>query len=303
MLATAPALERSLFRLEDHSLLRGCVAAFDLDVATFEPRAGAFHELFTDESLLPLITGALLAAGDYSRRINDRALRLGSSVEHTQWRDEILTGSSRAHLAGVRDALGRLLDAVASRDGDVRSALVTFTQDWLVSSDDANGRDWRWYFVRYPEMRAGRSGIYASATGTLGYSVCMLDKKAMSSYYRDPYLTAIRQQSRVAQTAVHGSVQHWSGEPGFTGYESEARWMRLVRSGTELQVVQDGLLLRAPAAAQHAEAFSRVCEAHGIGSDLRMKVPQVSIGGRQLDTKDRVQRGAALLRDLVGAGL
>lgn len=132
MLAKDPALERSLFRLEDHSLLRGCVAAFDLDVATFEPRAGAFHELFTDESLLPLITGALLAAGDYSRRINDRALRLGSSVEHTQWRDEILTGSSRAHLAGVRDALGRLLDAVASRDGDVRSALVTFTQDWLV---------------------------------------------------------------------------------------------------------------------------------------------------------------------------
>lgn len=131
----------------------------------------------------------------------------------------------------------------------------------------------------------------------------MLDKKAMSSYYRDPYLTAIRRQSGVAQAAVQGSVQHWSGEPGFTGYETEARWMRLVRSGTSLQVVQDGLVLGAPDAPQYVEAFSRVCQAHGIGADLRLRVPQISVGGGLLDTKDRVQVGSALLRDLVGAGL
>lgn len=302
MLGKAPALERSLFHLEDHPLLRGGLAAFELEVANFERRARAFHEVFA-EANLPLLTGALLAAGDYSQRINHRFLQLGSSVDRGQWREEILTGSSRAHLAGVRDALGRVLDVVAAREGDVRSALVAFTQAWLENTDHAKGLDWRWYFVRYPEMRAGRSGIYASATGALGYSVCMLDKKAMSSYYRDPYLTAIRQQSGVAQTAVQGLVQHWSGEPGFTGYETEPRWMRLVKSGTDMQVVPDGILLRAPAAAQHAEAFSRVCEANAIGADLCLKLPQVTVGGRQLDTKDRVQLGAALFRDLVSAGL
>lgn len=231
MLEKAPALGRALFHLEDHPLLRGCVAAFDLDVANFERRARAFHELFAEADLSTL-TGALLAAGDYSQRINHRFLQLGSSVDRTPWRDEILTGSSRAHLAGVRDALGRVLDVVATREGDVRSALVAFTQAWLENTDPVNGLDWRWYFVRYPEMRAGRSGIYASATGTLGYSACMLDKKAMSSYYRDPYLAAIRQQSGVAQTAVKGLVPHWSGEPGFTGYETEPRWMWLVKSET-----------------------------------------------------------------------
>ena len=79
--------------------------------------------------------------------------------------------------------------------------------------------------------------------------------------------------------------------------------MRHVKSGTDMQVVPDGILLRAPAAAQHAEAFSRVCEANAIGADLCLKLPQVTVGGRQLDTKDRVQLGAALLRDLVSAGL
>lgn len=304
MLSKAPALERHVFHLEDHPLLRGCLAAFELDAAVFERRARAFHELFADPNLLPLITGALLAAGDYSQRINHRFLQLGSSSNVSQWREEILTGSSRAYLTAVRGALGRLLDAVAEREGDVRSALESFTNAWLGSSDRANGLDWRWYFIRYPEMRAGRSGIYACGTGALGYSVCMLDKKAMSSYYRDPYLSAIRQQSGVAEAAVQGAVaQHWGGGPWFTGYETEARWMRLTISGAGIQCVQDGLQLRAPEAPPRAEAFSRACEAHGVGPDLRLKVPQVAVGGRQLDAEDRVALGAALLRDLVGAGL
>src|SRR5690606_6743986 len=149
-----------------------------------------------------------------------------------------------------------------------------------------------------------RSGIYASPTGSLGYSVCMLDKKAMSSYYRDPYLSAIRQQSGIREAAVQGAVaQHWSGGPWLTGYETEARWMRLEASGAEMQCVDDGLQLRAPAAEAHAEAFARVCAKHSVGPDLRLVVPQVTVGERRLDTEDRVQLGAALLRDLVDAGL
>lgn len=303
-LSKAPALERHLFHLEDHPLLRGCLAAFELDASVFERRARAFHDLFAAANLLPVLTGALLAAGDYSQRINHRFLQLGSGSEMSQWREEILTGSSRAHLANVRSALGRLLDAVAEREADVRSALKSFTSGWLESQEHASGLDWRWYFVRYPEMRAGRSGIYASPSGVLGYRVCMLDKKAMSSYYRDPYLSTIRQQSGVGETAVEGAVaQHWGGGPWFTGYETEARWMRLGASGTGMQCVQDGFQLRAPEASTHAEAFSRVCETLKLGPDLRLKIPQVQIAERQLDTKDRVELGAALLRDLVNAGL
>jgi hypothetical protein len=70
-----------------------------------------------------------------------------------------------------------------------------------------------------------------------------------------------------------------------------------------MQCVEEGFELRAPAAAPHAEAFARVCEAHGVGPDLRLKIPQITVEKRQLDTKDRVQLGTALLRDLVNAGL
>ncbi len=147
-----------------------------------------------------------------------------------------LTGSSRAHLSNVRGPLGRLLDRIAERKGDLRAALATFTNGWLASRSADTGLDWRWYFVRYAEMRAGRSGIHASPTGALGYRVCMLEKKVMSSYYRDPYLSAIREQSGVADGAVEGSVaQHWGGGPWFSGYETEARWMRLRASARRVQ--------------------------------------------------------------------
>ncbi len=114
----------------------------------------------------------------------------------------------------------------------------------------------------------------------------------------------VRLESGVADSAVQGSVgHHWPGGPWFTGYETEPRWMRLKASGAEIQCVEGGLLLRAPAATPHAEAFSGVCEAHAIGPDLLLKIPQAEVGGRQLDTKDRIQLGAALLRDLASAGM
>lgn len=307
LLLIAPELVHHLFHLEDHPLLRGCLAAFELDPAVFERRARSFHELFAINNVLPMLTGALLAADDYSRRINHRFMQLGSGTELSQWREDILTGSSRAQLASVRAALGRLLDELADRKGDVISALESVTNGWLEqrAEEAEGGLDWRWYFVRYPEMRTGRSGIYACASGALGYSVCMLDKQAMSSYYRDPFLSAIQRQSKVAENAVQGAVgEGWSGGPWFTGYETEARWMRLKVSGLEVQCIEEGFLVRDRSLApSHAEAFARVCADHAIGPDLLLSVPKVTRNGVQLDRRDRVQLGAALVRDLVAAGL
>jgi hypothetical protein len=306
MLKEAPALAHDLFHLEDHPVLRGGLAAFELDPGVFGRRARAFHDLFADRSLLPVLTGALLAAGDYARRINHRFMQLGSGASRTQWREEILTGSSRADLSQVRAALGGVLDAVATREGDLRSALESFIAGWLERQDGSKGLDWRWYFVSYPAMRTGRSGIYACASGKLGYRLCMLDKQAMSSYYRDPFLSAVRQQSDVAESAVEGEVwQEWPGGPWFTGYETASRWMRLKASQVQLQCVDEGWVLRAPLsmAPSQAEAFARVCAAHEVGPELLLSIPKITVDGDRLDSEDRIKVGAALLRDLVDAGL
>jgi len=133
----------------------------------------------------------------------------------------------------------------------------------------------------------------------------MLDKTAMSSFYRDPFLSAIRQQSGVTESAVEGSVwQDCPGGPWFTGYETEPRWMRLKASGIEIQCIEEGLLLRTPSmVSPFTETFTRVCADHKIGADLLLRIPKVTAGDSQLDQQDRVRLGANLLRDLVKAGL
>ncbi|ADC63222.1 DUF262 domain-containing protein [Allochromatium vinosum] len=304
-LEQTPDLKDVLFRLEDHTLLRGALAAFEFDATVFEKLANAFHAVFATPAVLPVLTGALLAAGDYSRRIDlNRFSKFGSGVILAQWRTEILTGSSRAVLTPIRRSLGHLLDVVAQGNGDVVLALKDFTQNWLNNFDAAQGLDWRWYFVKYPEMRAGRSGVYAHATRAMDYEMCMLDRQTMASYYRDPYLSAIRVQSTVPDDAVTGTVwQDRVNGPWFAGYETEERWMRLTNSGTRMRCVNSGLQLRAPQNEDDAAKFWEVCIDHEVNADGLLRIPQVQVNGHSLDTVDRVQRGADLLRALVQKGL
>jgi hypothetical protein len=293
LLAKSPGLERCLFHLEDHPILRGCLAAFELDETTFERRAGAFHQLFADPECLPSVTGALLAMGDYSRQLNHRTFQLGTGRNLGRWR-VLLAGAGRSHLSGTRDVLGRLLDAVAQAKGSVQSALHDIQKSWLDTTVEEKGLGWRWYIVKYPAMREGDSGIYVGSNGMLGYRVCMLNKTQMNSWYRDPYLFAIFRESD-ARDAVE--------EPWFTGYETEPRWMRMKKSGTEIHCVDEGLLLRPPKSPTQAETFLQVCAKHEVNGDHLLRVPQVERNGRKFDIRDRVQLGAALLRDFVKAGL
>jgi hypothetical protein len=293
LLTRSPGLKQTLFHLEDHPILRGCLAAFELDDTVFERRAGAFHRLFADPACLSSLTGALLATGDYSRKKNDRVSQLGSGSNLGPWRD-LLTGAGRLHLGKTRDVLGRLLDEVAANGASLQSTLDRLQNNWLNARVNGDGLGWRWYFVKYPVMREGNSGIYVGSNGFLDYNICMLNKIQMNSWYRDPFLLAIYRESGAEEDVE---------DPWFTGYETEPRWLRLKISGTRLRCAREGLLLHPPLAPTQAEAFSQVCADHGIGTDNVLLVPQVEQDGCKLDACDRVQLGATLLRDFVKAGL
>jgi len=294
LLALHPGLRLPLFQLEDHPVLRGCLAAFELDATVFEQRAGAFLGIFQDSAGRSALTGALLAMGDYSRRqANGRYFQLGAAENLSPWR-ELLAGSGRAELRPTRVVLGELLDEVAQTSRDVGAALVAIQQRWLLACEQNKTFGWRYYFVKYPAMREGWSGLYVGKDRKLGYSVCMLNGVRVRGKYRDPYLLAILRVS-----GVGGAVQ----DPWFTGYESEERWMRLKRSGAEIRCVEEGLALRPPQAADHARVFSRIGKKHGVGDESLLAVPQVELDGQHVDTRDRVELGAALLRDLVAEGL
>lgn len=108
----------------------------------------------------------------------------------------------------TRAALAVVLDAFADAGAAPREFLGDFIGTWLEQRRTEGCLDWRYYLVRYPCMREGGTGIYYGTAGVLGYSLCMLRRTQLNSWYRDPFLLAVLRESGVDE-AVR--------DPWFTG--------------------------------------------------------------------------------------
>lgn len=298
--ADYPGLQETLARLEDHSLLRGCLAAFDLDDAdAFVRRAHLFHEVFPDGGSFParLIGGALLACGPYQQRTQNGRYQFGSPkpTQLETWRD-LLTG---ANVAGIKSALRTLLDRFGETPEDPPDVrLQAVTNAWLRAQEQAGQLDWRYYLVKYPAMRSGESGIYASSTEKMGFDLCMLNRTQLNSYYRDPYLLAVIKESGVSETEDIEEAWFY----GWDHYHAADRWIKLRASGEGLlRCCQSGFQLRAPQDPAALAIFNAVCRRHEVSADLVLAVPQAAGDEGVADREDRVMKGARLLRDLVAA--
>lgn len=152
--------------------------------------------------------------------------------------------------------------------------------------------DWRYYFVKYPEMREGTSGIYVTEGGELGYAVCALKRTQLNSYYRDPYLLAVLRQS--------GVDAHQVNDPWFTGYQDRPRWLTLKHDEIRLRCLQNGLVLDvAQDLLDIGDLPSGDIELSRTDYGYFWRAPQEEVAGRLVDTVDRVDVGARLLRRLV----
>ena len=292
-----PELASSLARLEDHTILRGTLAAFDLD-SSIAARAMAFDAVFKPEHW-PALSGSLLATGEYQRDYADSDQhRLGSPTTESVWRLLLVDRGDHAALARVRTVVGKLLDRVAASTQDTHASLKAVADQFLEESIARSYYDWRYHLVRYPTMRQGNSGIYYGADGRLGYELTMLRKTVQRSMYRDAYLYAVW-----CEAGRPSEVE----DPWFYGYSTIPRWMKLTRSGTGLRSVPTGIAVQVPATPAAVAALLAVCSHSGAASCdegwLLLPVSQAEQDGQLVDTVDRVQVAAGFLQELITAGL
>lgn len=144
-----PDLRETLHRLEDHDLLRGCLAAFDLsaDAATFVRRAGLFHEVFTEDGKPPFreIGAALLACGDYSRKTSEGRYQFGSPEYASVWR-QLLTNPGSADFAQTSRVLLQMLETLVTTPGvSIQEQLQAIADGYLAGQEMAKRFDWRYY--------------------------------------------------------------------------------------------------------------------------------------------------------------
>ncbi|MBM4722848.1 DUF262 domain-containing protein [Rhodococcus hoagii] len=286
-----PDLTDVVFGLEEHRLLRGSLVAFELDAERLADRASCFEVLMSDRKIWPVLTAALLAKGDYSReRKAARSFRFGSPEEDRWWR-ELLTGTKRSNLRTTSTVLASLLDAVSASNESPADALEMIRESWLSQQESY---DWRYYLVKYDAMREGKSGIYFTEGGRMGFSLCMLDKTQLNSWYHDPFLDAVWRA-----TEVRAAVSNYL----FTGYETDPRWMEMRKSGTRIRCTTSGFSLRPPPDPSHRDLFDSACIQLGIGENHYLTISQTTRNGIPVDTEDRVKRGARLIEALAAAGL
>ena len=299
MLDAAPALQADLHALEDHDLLRGGLAAMSFDAEQFSTRARTFLQLFDKSASAgqhpwKTLTGALLAQGDYARSelrgSGHRAADFGAPRNDEPWR-HLFRGRKQEKIHPLLVPLTAVLDAIAR--GETPEGIIA-----KYLNADTTAKDWRYYFVKYDDMRVGASGRYTiSARG--GYQACMLDKERLTSYYYDPYLYAMVRESGIGTDRIENA--RWPC--CFTGYETDPRKLVLTNSRVQIRCVDEGLEIGAPDDPGHAHAFEMLCESLELknnGSCRLLAIPKSSEG---VDTEDRIRAGAILLQKLLASGL
>ncbi len=294
LLDAHPQLRQPVWQLEDHPLLKGCLTSFVLEPARLAARARTFLALFDGRDRYPALSAAMLAVGDYSIPVGGRFFLFGAPRTDGPWRD-VLTGWPRFRTDRTREVLCALLDRVEASGLPPDDALDRIRAEYL-AEEAAHGRwSWRTYLVKYDAMREGARGRYVGWEGSMGPMLCMLWGERVSGDYRDAFLYAMWR-------AVPEPERAHIKDEWFRGYEHNARWLPLLRSGAAVRCVLEGLQLSPPVDPARHAAFYAVCAAHGAGPDGLLPIGRVETADGLADTEDRVARGAALLTALVRAG-
>jgi hypothetical protein len=148
-------LVEELNKLEDHFLLQGNISIIGLeDTENFELLATNFKKLFDDKQISYRdISRALLTINDYSQLASWRYLF--GNTNDSSWRELFTISRNVKGFEKTKETLNLLLKTIT---GDYSNYLSELVSSYLNTSHHL--LDWRYYFIKYPRMREGNSGVY-----------------------------------------------------------------------------------------------------------------------------------------------
>ena len=145
-----------MFQLEDHKLLKGTISIVGLD----SPENFAkFRALFNNIDF-DLINRALLCIGAYSQNVGVRT-QLGVKSKESVWAGLFHPTKQRNESNRFRNTsriLNILLSIIPNNDAEIQAYLNDFVSNYL--NDSNTLKEWRYYFVKYPQMRYNTYGMY-----------------------------------------------------------------------------------------------------------------------------------------------
>jgi len=173
----------SLFHLEDHNLLHGCIAVLGLE----NPQNFDKFRLLFNNCDKGLISRALLATGDYSQKVGWR-WQIGTKNDST-WRDLFHPSNQRERFEETKSCLNTLLNSLSGLGND---NLLHVVDDYLKSNPL---HDLRYYIVKYSNSMLSNSyGYYYSYNDGFYHTLKMHTSERLSGRNWNVFLLALRNQ-------------------------------------------------------------------------------------------------------------
>lgn len=154
-LSTNVTYRDELFQLEDHNLLKGTIAIVGMNNSN---NFSKFNLLF-NQCDKDVISRALLTIGDYSQNLGWRT-QLGVKTKDAVWSDLFHPTKQRnegCRFQNTSMILNKLLSMIPDNCDNVQQILENIVLDYLNSNTIF---DWRYYFIKYEQMRYDAFGMY-----------------------------------------------------------------------------------------------------------------------------------------------
>lgn len=140
-----PNLKETIYRLEDHLLLRGNISIFSID-SSISIYAQIFHQIFTSGCNYLEISRAMLTIGNYSQAYG--TLRRFGNKNSSTWRQLFTQSEYRKGFNNTKKILHEYLDMFVHDDTTSNASII---DNYLneINEKPEQPKDWRYYYIRY----------------------------------------------------------------------------------------------------------------------------------------------------------
>ena len=172
----------NLHKFEDHPLIYGYASGLGYDNLGL---VDTFVSLFDSTPEFVKIHRAMLAIDDYRQTVSNRCY-MGNHNRST-WSQLLHKSSNRNNFEKTMAVLRKLLQRI--KNGESLDIIIN---KYLSEKEEEQTFDWRYYFVKYPDMLRGADGELTWDNPN-GYICSTLNKHQFNGQHWNPFLNVIYQ--------------------------------------------------------------------------------------------------------------
>ncbi len=262
-----------LYKLEDHHLLQGCLAIFELN-DEIEKNSAIFRSIFKQQCDYDLISRALLTFGDYSQSYDWRR-RLGNR-NNSVWRELLTPSQRRGEFLNTKDVLSQFCAfQIQNSQCEPGNIVSTFLESFEINTDLP--KDWIYYYIRNSEFRHNEDGFYYWQARVKPYECIMMRRTTLGGFNWSPFLYALNEKS-----GGHTSLENY-GKPLLLTINNATIRIFNINAGYRIEAFDDE---------ESKQLYDDIVQTNLVDPKGIYLIRQNEQG---LDIEDRIDRGLDLI--------